>query len=44
MTSLAFAAGRGLVTVALLMLAVSVAAGVIAVTWSGPRIRPALEG
>ncbi len=43
-TSLAFAAGRGLITVALLMLAVSIAAGIIGVGWSVPRIRRGLEG
>ena len=43
-TSLVFAAGRGLITVALLMLAVSIAAGIIGVAWSVPRIRRGLEG
>jgi EmrB/QacA subfamily drug resistance transporter len=43
-TSLAFAAGRGLITVALLMLAVSIAAGLISVAWSVPRIRRDLVG
>ena len=42
-TAIAFAAGRGLITVALLMIAVSIGAGLIAVGWSVPRIRPDLE-
>jgi EmrB/QacA subfamily drug resistance transporter len=37
MTSLTFAAGKGLVTIALLLLAATVAAGVIGVTWSESR-------
>ena len=36
-TAIAFAAGRGLITVALLMIAVSIGAGIIAVGWSVPR-------
>jgi EmrB/QacA subfamily drug resistance transporter len=43
-TALAFAAGRGLITVALLMILVSIAAGIIGVAWSVPRIRLELEG
>ena len=42
--SLAFAAGRGLITVALLMILVSIAAGIIGVAWSVPRIRRDLVG
>jgi MFS family permease len=43
-TSLAFAAGRGLIAVALLMIFVSIAAGITGVAWSVPRIRRDLEG
>ena len=43
-TSLAFAAGRGLITVALLMILVSIAAGIVGVGWSVPRIRRDLVG
>jgi EmrB/QacA subfamily drug resistance transporter len=44
-TSLAFAAGRGLVTISLLLLAAAIVAGVIGVTWSGSRsrLRPAAD-
>ncbi|HEY6469885.1 MAG TPA: MFS transporter [Candidatus Dormibacteraeota bacterium] len=41
-TAIAFAAGRGMITVALLMIAVSIGAGLVAVGWSVPRIRPDL--
>ena len=43
-TSLAFAAGRGLISVALLMIFVSIAAGIIGVAWSVPHIRRDLVG
>ncbi len=43
-TSIAFAAGRGLTTVALLMVAVSIAAGIIGVAWSATATRLARVG
>jgi EmrB/QacA subfamily drug resistance transporter len=43
-TSIAFAAGHGLITVALLMVAVSIAAGIIAVAWSPATVGPRHAG
>ena len=42
-TSIAFAAGHGLISVALLMIAVSIAAGIIGVAWSA-NVRPEFVG
>jgi MFS family permease len=39
LTSLVFASGRGITSVALLLLSVAVLAGVISVAWSTPRNR-----
>ncbi|MGA7988297.1 MAG: MFS transporter [Candidatus Dormiibacterota bacterium] len=43
-TSISFAAGRGLITVSLLMLAVSIAAGIIGVAWGATSSRIARVG
>ncbi|MFI5286506.1 MAG: MFS transporter, partial [Candidatus Dormibacteria bacterium] len=39
LTSLVFASGRGITSVALVLLAVAILAGVISVTWSSPVVR-----
>lgn len=44
LTSLAFAAGRGLTTVSVVFLAITVATGAIAVLWPGPATRAAVRG
>ncbi|HEY8763053.1 MAG TPA: MFS transporter, partial [Solirubrobacteraceae bacterium] len=40
-TSLVFAAGRGLITISVLLLAAAIMAGIIGVTWTGSRSRSA---
>jgi EmrB/QacA subfamily drug resistance transporter len=43
-TSLAFAAGRGLITISLLLVVVAIAAGIIGVTWTGSGSRRSPAG